>query len=141
MGDETVNGVRWPFWTISVVALIWNVMGAINFFVQLNPEVRAAYRESEQAIIEGRPGWATAAFALAVLGGTVGCVLLLLRKSLASYVFIASMVGVVVTMIHTLGATVELGIGEIIGIVLMPLVVAAFLIWYAKRAECKGWIS
>jgi len=48
---------------------------------------------------------------------------------------------VVVTMIHTLGATVELGIGEIIGIVLMPLVVAAFLIWYAKRAECKGWIS
>jgi hypothetical protein len=73
MGDETVNGVRWPFWTISVVALIWNVMGAINFFVQLNPEVRAAYRESEQAIIEGRPGWATAAFALAVLGGTVGC--------------------------------------------------------------------
>jgi hypothetical protein len=141
MGDETVNGVRWPFWTISVVALIWNVMGAINFFVQLNPEVRAAYRESEQAIIEGRPGWATAAFALAVLGGTVGCVLLLLRKSLASYVFIASMVGVVVTMIHTLGATVELGIGEIIGIVLMPLVVAAFLIWYAKRAENKGWIG
>jgi len=25
--------------------------------------------------------------------------------------------------------------------ILMPLVVAAFLIWYSKRAQSKGWIS
>ncbi len=35
----------------------------------------------------------------------------------------------------------DFGLGEIFGIILMPLVVAAFLIWYSKRTESKGWIS
>jgi hypothetical protein len=101
----------------------------------------AAYRESERAIVEGRPAWATAGFAIAVFGGALGSLLLLLMKSAAYYVFIASLVGVIVTMIHTLGVDIDFSPGEILGIILMPLVVAAFLIWYSKRAEGKGWIT
>ncbi len=141
MNDKTVGGVHWIFWLIGAVALIWNVVGVINFFVQMNPDVLAAYRESERAIVEGRPVWATGAFAIAVFGGALGCLLLLLRKSAAYYLFIASLFGVIVTMIHTLGVGIDFGLGEILGIILMPLVVAAFLIWYSKHAESKGWIS
>ncbi len=141
MSDKPVIGVHWSFWVIGAIALIWNVMGVINFFVQMNPDVLDAYRESERAIIEGRPGWATGAFAIVVFGGALGCVLLLMRKSAAYYVFIASLLGVIVTMIHTLGVGIDFGLGEILGIILMPLVVAVFLIWYAKHAESKGWIS
>ena len=141
MNDETVGGVHWSFWLIGAVALIWNVVGVINFFAQMNPDVLAAYRESERAIVEGRPAWATGAFAIAVFGGALGCLLLLLRKSAAYYLFIASLLGVIVTMIHTLGVGIDFGLGEILGIILMPLVVAAFLIWYSKQAESKGWIS
>ena len=140
MNDETVGGVHWSFWAIGAVALIWNVMGVINFFVQMNPDVLATYRESERAIVEGRPAWATGAFAIAVFGGALGCLLLLLRKSAAYYLFIASLFGVIVTMTHTLGVGIDFGLGEILGIILMPLVVAAFLIWYSKRAQSKGWI-
>jgi hypothetical protein len=50
-------------------------------------------------------------------------------------------VGVVVTMIHTLGIGIDFGPGEILGILLMPFVVAAFLIWYSKQAQNKGWVS
>ena len=141
MNDETVGGVHWSFWAIGAVALIWNVMGVINFFVQMNPDVLATYRESERAIVEGRPAWATGAFAIAVFGGALGCLLLLLRKSAAYYLFIASLLGVIVTMTHTLGVGIDFGLGEILGIILMPLVVAVFLIWYSKQAESKGWIS
>ncbi|MEE9598378.1 MAG: hypothetical protein V3V96_16525 [Acidiferrobacterales bacterium] len=140
MNDETVGGVHWSFWAIGAVALIWNVMGVINFFVQMNPDVLATYRESERAIVEGRPAWATGAFAIAVFGGALGCLLLLLRKSAAYYLLIASLLGVIVTMTHTLGVGIDFGLGEILGIILMPLVVAAFLIWYSKRAQSKGWI-
>ena len=129
MNDKTVGGVHWSFWAIAVVALIWNVLGVINFFVQMNPDMLTAYRESERAIIEGRPAWATGGFALAVFGGALGCLLLLLRKSAAFYVFIASLLGVLVTMAHTLGLGIGLGIGEIVGIILMPLAAAALLIW------------
>ncbi len=140
MNDKTVGNVHWSFWLIGAVALIWNVVGVINFFMQMNPDVLAAYRESERAIIEGRPAWATGAFAIAVFGGAFGCVLLLLRKSAAYYLFIGSLFGVIVTMIHTLGIGFDFGLGEILGIILMPLVVAVFLIWYSKRAKSKGWI-
>ena len=141
MNDETVRRVHWSFWLIGVVALVWNVGGVINYFVQMNPEMLDAYRESERAIIEGRPAWATGAFAIAVFGGALGCLLLLFKKSVATYVFIASLLGVIVTMIHTLGAGIDFGLSEILGIILMPLVLAVFLIWYSKYTESKGWIS
>ncbi len=141
MNDEKVGGVHWSFWAIGAVALIWNVMGVINYFVQMNPDVLAAYRASERAIIEGRPAWTTGAFAIAVFGGALGCLLLLLRKSAAFYVFIASLLGVIVARTHSLGVGTDFGLGEILGIILMPLVVAAFLIWYSKLTENKGWIG
>jgi hypothetical protein len=144
MNDESVSRVHWSFWAIGAVALIWNVAGVVNFFVQMDPEALAAYRESERAIVESRPAWATGAFAIAVFGGALGCLLLLLRKSAAYYLFIASLLGVILTMIHTLGIfgpSIDFSPFEIFGIILMPLVVAAFLIWYSKLAETKRWIS
>jgi hypothetical protein len=141
MNDETVRRVHWSFWVIGAFTLIWNVAGVANFLAQMNPDVLAAYRESERLIVEGRPAWATGAFAMAVFGGALGCLLLLLRNSAAFYLFIASLLGVIVTMIHTLGVGIDFGPGEILGIILMPLVLAAFLIWYSKLAESKGWVT
>ncbi len=138
MNDKTVGGVHWSFWTIGAVALIWNVMGGINFFAQMNADALAAYPEAARALVEGRPAWATGAFAIAVFGGALGCLLLLLRKSAAFYLFIASLLGVIVTNIHTLGVagSTEIWVGSV-----MSLAVAAFLIWYTKQAGNKGWIS
>jgi hypothetical protein len=141
MNDERVSAVHWSFWAVSAVALVWNLMGVINFFMQMNPDMIASYRDSERAIIEGRPVWATGSFVIAVFGGALGSILLLLRKSAAYYMFIASLAGVVVTMIHTLGRGIDFGPGEILGILLMPIVVAAFLIWYSKQAQNKGWVN
>lgn len=141
MNDDFVGKVHWSFWAIGAVSLVWNVAGVVNFIVQMDPDMLAAYRESERAIIEGRPAWATAAFAIAVFGGAIGCLLLLLKKSAAFYLFIASLLAVIVTMAHSLSVGIDFGIGEIMGIILMPLVVAAFLIWYSKHAESKGWVG
>ncbi len=144
MNDETVRRVHWSFWVIGAVALIWNVLGGVNFFVQMNADVVTSFPETARAIIEGRPAWATGGFAIAVFGGTLGCLLLLLRKSAAYYLFIASLLGTIVTMIHTLGiasSTINFSPFEILMMILMPLVVAAFLIWYSKQAQSKGWIS
>ncbi len=143
MNDETVGGVHWSFWAIGAVALIWNVMGVINFFVQMNADMVAAMPETHRAIIEVRPAWATGGFAIAVFGGALGCLLLLLRRWAAYYVFIASLLGVIVAMtphLGMIGSTISDPF-EIAMMILMPLGVAAFLIWYSKQAESKGWIS
>jgi hypothetical protein len=140
--DQPTGRVHWSFWVIGAIALLWNIGGVANFIVQLmNADMLDSYRESERAIIEGRPMWATVAFAVAVFGGAFGCLLLLLRKSAAFYVFVTSLLGVIVTMIHSLGLGIDFGLAEIIGIILMPLVLAVFLIWYSKYADRKGWVS
>jgi hypothetical protein len=141
MKYKTVSGIHWSFWVIAIVTLIWNLMGVMNYFAQMSPDIIEAYQDSERTIIVGRPAWATAAFAIAVFGGSLGSILLLLRKSSAYYLFIASLLGVIVTMIHTLGVGINFGLGEILGIILMPLLVAVFLIWYSKHTQSKGWIG
>ncbi len=78
MNNNTTNSIHWNFWVVSVATLIWNIMGGINFFMQMD------------------------ASASAVFGGVLGC-LLLFRKSAASYVFVLSLLGVIVTMVHAVG--------------------------------------
>jgi hypothetical protein len=140
MSDEKESGIHWSYWVIGAVALIWNGLGVANYLVQMNMDSFDVYREAERAIIEGRPAWATTAFATAVFGGTLGSVLLLLRKSTAFPLFCVSLLGVTATMLHTLQADAKFGVGEWLGIILMPLAFAAFLIWYSKYAGGKHWL-
>ena len=132
---------HWSFWLISTLLLVWNLLGCVNFFMQMNPAVLELYRGSERLIVEDRPVWATAGFVVAVFGGAFGCLLLLFRQFVAVYAFILSLLGVVVTMAHSLSLGISFGIGEFLGIILMPLLVAGFLIWYSFYSRNKFWIS
>ncbi len=139
MNEKTVVGVHWSFWVIGAVGLIFNLIGCINYISQMNTDMVASMPDVYRAIVESRPAWGTGAFAIAVFGGSLGCLLLLLRKSVAVYVFIASLVGAVVAQIPFLGMAdfpIEAWIGW-----LSQLAVGTFLIWYSKQTENKGWIS
>ena len=144
MNERTVAAVHWSFWVIGAFALIWNALGGLNYLGQMNAELVATMPETHRAIIEGRPAWATGGFALSVFGGALGGLLLLLRRSAAFYLFVASLLGTIVTMIHTLNvaaSTIDFSSGEIVVMILLPLVIAAFLIWYSKKAENNSWIG
>jgi len=132
---------HWSFWVIGVFALLWNGLGAVNYLMQVNADTLAMYREAERAIIESRPAWATGGFAIAMFSGALGSILLLLKKSAAFYAFIVSLLGVILTAIHTAGVDYDLSAGQIFAFAVMPLLVAAFLVWYSKLTERKGWIG
>ena len=133
------NGLHWSFWVVGAIALLYNLAGVANFISQLDAGAVAAMPEAYRAVIEGRPVWATAAFATAVFAGALGCLLLLLKQSAAYYVFVLSLLGASVTMIHVLGVA-ESGLGPQLGNV-AQLVVTVFLIGYSKYAQRKGWLS
>ncbi len=142
MEENNTQSVHWSFWVIGVVTLLYNGAGVLNFIMQMNDDNVAAMPDVYRMIIEGRPLWATGAFFIAVFGGALGCLLLLLKKSVAYYMFIASLVGAFITMIHTL-SVVGLNSGPLgfaIGN-LVQLAVTVFLIWYAKWTERRGWIN
>ncbi|MGB5455916.1 MAG: hypothetical protein WBO73_03330 [Gammaproteobacteria bacterium] len=144
MSNETVRGVHWSFWWVSVFALLWNAGGAINYLMQTNLEFVSTLPETHRAIIEGRPTWATGGFAIGVFGGVIGCLLLLLRKSVAYYIFIISLLGIIITMIHTINVAsskISFSAGETVVMILLPLIVAVLLILYTKLVMGKNWVN
>lgn len=123
------------FWIVAIAGLIWNLMGSMNYIMQTNPETVAQMPEVYQMIINGRPSWATAGFAIAVFGGSVGCILLLLRKNVAVPVFMLSLAGIVLTVIH---ATMLVGM---VPSSVLSVLVGGALLWYATIARRKNWLG
>ena len=125
-------------------ALIWNVLGSANYIMQMSPDIVATLPDTHQAIINGRPFWATGGFAIGVFGGALGGLLLLLRKPAAFYVFVASLVGVLVTMIHTVRvatSAIPFSGMEVFVMIVLPVVVAAALVWYSRMTASEVFVK
>ena len=144
MTNESVKPPTW-FWVVAAIALLWNLMGALAYLGETfaTPEMMEAMQEDQRRMIENRPTWATAAFAIAVWGGALGSLLLLLRKGLAYTVLIVSLIGVLVQMIYNLfiaESTASYGPGEIAMVIMIPLI-GVLLILFAKKGKAAGWLK
>ncbi len=89
-----------PSWfrVVAIVALLWNLLGCVAFFLdfRLSPDDLAKLSAAQQALYAARPGWAIAATAIAVFGGVLGCIGVLLRKKWAFAVLVLSLLGILV---------------------------------------------
>ena len=132
------------FWIISVLALLWNLLGVAIFFLQVNmpPEALAAMPVEQRALYESMPAWVDGAFAVAVFGGVLGSAMLLLKKRLALPLLVLSLLGVVAQMGYTYLMTPAFRVYGASGAILPVLLVliALFLVWFARRALARGWI-
>jgi hypothetical protein len=139
-----INKPTPTFWIISIAALIWNLMGVSAYLGQayMTDAILKALPEAEQLYYTNMPAWVTAAFAFAVFGGTVGCILLLLKKKLAIVLFILSLLGVLTQFVYNFFIQDYMEVSGSNSI--MPIIVigvAAFLIWYSKKSKEDGIIS
>ena len=133
-----VSQPKISYWVIAALGLVWSLMGCLNYIVQTNPETMTQMPEKYQALIASRPAWATAAFAIAVFGGAVGCILLLLRRKVAVHIFVASLLGVTLTMVQ---AVIFAGFApQVLVQTGSSLIVAAVLVWVAWAAKARGWL-
>jgi hypothetical protein len=71
------------------LGLIWNALGCYNFILQMDPGALAASPDAYQVVIASRSGWVTAAFLIAIFGGALGCVLMLLRRTTGAAGFVS----------------------------------------------------
>lgn len=62
------------FWVVSVIALLWNLLGVMNYLNLAFNQVALmeAMDQAQREVFEGIPAWATAAFAIAVFSGNLG---------------------------------------------------------------------
>lgn len=142
---ESTNKPATWFWIVSAIALLWNLMGVMAYIAQvtMSPEALQALPENDRALYESAPAWATGAFAIAVWGGALGSVLLLLRRKLATSVLIVSFIGIIVQMVHSFGVANSIEVYGPGGMIMpiMVLVIGAGLIWFSRKASTNGWLK
>ena len=144
----TMNYLRKPsnlFWVISSIALVWNLMGVFNYLDQafMTDKILETLPKEQQILYQDVPAWVTAAFAIAVFSGTLGSLLLLLKKKIATTFFIISFLGIMGQMSYGLLIDQNSDSYGPMGIA-MPIMIIAFggyLIWYSRKANEHRWLS
>ena len=91
------------FWIVSILALLWNLMGVMSYLEQayMTDEMKAQYTADQLTLMEGIPVWVTAAFAIAVWGGLLGCIALLFGKKWAKPVLMLSLIAILIQMAYS----------------------------------------
>ena len=135
---------KW-FMIVAGVLLVWNLLGVMAYIMQvtMSPDALAALPEAQRELYENTPAWATAAFAVAVNGGALGCLLLLLKRSLAGFFLQLSLAGVLVQMFHSFFMSKSFEVFGPGGMVMpvMVIVIAIYLVILAAKAKTNRWTS
>ena len=141
---QAVKPPTW-FWIVSVLALIWNLMGVGAYLADAFVSVEALGEMSQEMreLYEGRPSWVTAAFATGVWFGTLGCIALLLRKKWAVPVFLISLLGVIAQQVYGffLSNTFEVVGTEAMILPIVVVVVSIGLWFFARSSAAKNWLT
>lgn len=146
MSDEAaVRSERrpWHLWVVGIVGLLWSLMGAFDYLMTQtqNEAYMGQFTPEQLAYFYGFPAWVVAAWAVAVWGGVLGTILLLLRKRLAVGVLLVSLLAMVVTSVHNFllseGLEVMGGVGTLLFTALI-FVVALGLWLYARAMARRG---
>ncbi len=133
------------FWLLSGLALVWHLLGVMAFIEQItmSPASIKDLPQDAQDIYLNVPLWANIAFGSAVVGGALGCVALLLKKSVAFYLFLISLVSVCIQMFHAFFIVDSFAVfGP--GVTIMPIMVILVtiaLVFYAKNLKSKMWLN
>ena len=142
--NPSVKPPLW-FWAVSAAMLLWNGLGAMAYVADatMTADALNALPEAERALRVSRPAWATAAFAVAVFGGVVGCLLLLVRSRWAFPVLVLSLLGVAAQMTQAFLIANSYEVYGPPGLIMPTLVLtfSLFLVWFARRARARGWLG
>lgn len=92
------------FWAVAVIALLWNLFGLFNFYVSTFDQVSIleTLNQEQRELFEAMPLWATIAFGIATVAGTLASLGLLVRKKLAKPLFVISLVAMIAQFINWL---------------------------------------
>ena len=145
MSGSTKQQAPGWFMVVAVVALLWNLLGVLAFIMQvtMSPEALAQLPQEQQDLFNAVPTWVTVAFAVAVNFGALGCLLLVLKKSLASLFLQLSLVAVLVQFSYNFFVA---KMHEVLGntafiLPFVTIVISIYLVTLAAKAKRQQWTT
>jgi len=139
------NKPKVGFWVISIIALIWNLMGVDGFVGQatMSERFKSMYTAEQLDIITRLPSWYLVVFGVAVIASALACILMLMKKKSAVKLFQLGLLAVIIQASFNLfinEGRAAYGPFEYTMTILIP-VVSILLLLYSKHALKKGWLS
>ena len=132
-------------WVVGILGLLWSAMGAFDYLMTQteNASYMAQFTPEQLEFFYGFPTWVVATWAIAVWGGVLGAVLLLLKKRLAAPVFLVSLLAMVLTSIHNFFLSDGLAVMGGAAVAFSGLIFAIALgLWlYARAMAQRGVLS
>lgn len=132
----------WHLWLVGILGLLWNSMGAFDYLMTetQNVSYMSQFTPEQLEFFYGFPTWVVTFWALAVWGGVLGTLLLLLRKRLSVQVLLGSFLAMIVTSIHNFllsnGLEVTGGAGLLFSLLIFVFALGLWL--YARSMAQRG---
>lgn len=130
------------FVTIGILLLLWNLMGVAAFVMQYTADLTVLARTDPTTAkaFAAMPGWVWGAYGVAVGAGTLGAMLLLMKKAVAATLFLVSLIAVIVQFGYTFLGTDLLAIKGATSAAFPALIiiVAIVQLLYARSLVARG---
>lgn len=144
MITESVKPPKW-FMVIAVIFLLWNLMGVFEFlmYTMMSEEMLQQMDEIDRNIYMQQPMWTIVAFGVATITAALASLGLTLRKKWSHYLFLVSLLAVLVNMYYTFFVMDIVGLKGATASI-MPvavIVIAVFLLWFSYHSIQKKWIN
>lgn len=132
----------WHLWVVGGLGFLWDCVGAFDYLMTQtqNESYMGQFTPEQLEFFYGFPAWVVAFWAVAVWGGLLGTVLILLRKRLAVPVLLVSLLAMVVTAVHNflLSNGLEIMGGAGAAFTILIFLVAVGLWVYARAMTRRG---
>ena len=143
MTESQAQRTPWHLWVVGIVGVLWNAYGAFDYYMTKTGGVdymrEVGMTDAQISYMGAYPAWMTIVWAIGVWGAVTGAVLLLLRSKWSLWVFIASMVAYVISLIYAYVLAPMPDSSSMI--MIMQAVILAgcvFFVWYAFTASKAG---
>jgi len=127
-----------------IVLLIWNLMGVLNFAMQwtMTEADILLLPENQQIFYTEFTLFSKIAFAMGVFGGSLGCIVLLAKKSIALKLFGISFIGIIIQTNHNLqlanGGDMQ---STIIGMSSLLIALSLLPLFLTKKGLKNNWLN
>lgn len=130
----------WHLWVVAGLGVLWNLVGAFDYVMTQtrNEAYMGQFTPEQLEYFYGFPAWVVALWALAVWGGLLGTILLLLRKRLAVPVLLISFLAMIATSLHNFVLSNGLEVIGGVGLAFSGLIfLIALGLWLYGRAMAR----
>ncbi len=131
---------RW-YWAAALASLLFMVVACGGYLVDVMTDPQSLPLD-QRVVVEARPVWMVAAYAIAVWVGLAGAVMLVLRRKLAQPLLLVSLAAAIVTFApYALVPGIRDNITtNDVAVAIVVLAITWTIFWFARHSVQRGWL-